>query len=100
MIVNPLVLKQMKSFISVTSLITNSYADSDKVCFELLNSINNLNDLDSLKCAWWILFNNVESKSGFDSRYALGGSSCEIFFNITSQMSVSVYLLVLAFCIW
>ena len=51
MIVNPLVLKQMKSFISVTSLITNSYADSDKVCFELLNSINNLNDLDSLKCA-------------------------------------------------
>ena len=51
MIVNPLVLKQMKSFISVTNLIKNSNADSDKVCFELLSSVNNLNDLDSLKCA-------------------------------------------------
>ena len=39
------------------NLITNPCADSDKVRFALLNSINNLNELDSLKRARRLLLN-------------------------------------------
>ena len=69
-------------------LITNSCADSDKISFALLNSLNNLNELDSLKSARSILLNDVKFKSGFDSGYALSGSSGEIRFNTVSKISV------------
>ena len=80
------------------SLITNSYADYDKVCFASLNSVNNLNESDSLKCSRRILLNDVKLKSGFDFRYA--HSSSVSILHIASQISVSVYPLVLAFGIW
>lgn len=45
------------------SLMMNSYANSDKICLVLINSVNNLNELDSLKCARRILLNYVTFKS-------------------------------------
>ena len=45
------------------NLMINSYANSDKICLALINSVNNLNELDSLKCARIILLNNVTFKS-------------------------------------
>ena len=57
----------------ISSVITNSLLYSDKVCFALLSSVYNLNQLDSLKYAGGILLKDMKFKSGFDSRYALSG---------------------------